>query len=107
MARKKYLALRENSETRLLLDGSICINKPCVPMFEVCSTCDFFQPDPKWREPLEEYIAVFEQKAQELEHIGGNTNTIAFLYAQKEVYGRILNKLNKRKEINPTELEVS
>ena len=107
MARKKYLALRENSETRLLLDGSICINKPCVPMFDVCSTCDFFQTDPKWREPLEEYIAVFEQKAQELEHIGGNTNTIAFLYAQKEVYGRILNKLNKRKEINPTELEVS
>lgn len=93
MAKKKFVALREDPNTRLLLDGSACINKPCVPQFETCSSCDLYRPDPKLREPLEEYIGIYAERIQKLETTGGNPNTITFLNHQKEVYERILNKI--------------
>ena len=66
-------------------------------MFEVCSTCDFFQPDPKWREPLEEYIAIYDKRVQELETIGGNPNTIEFLIHQRTIYEQLLEKIENQK----------
>ena len=93
MAKKKFAALCEDPNTRLLLDGSACINKPCVPLFETCSTCDLYHPDPIWREPLEEYIGIYAERIKKLETIGGNPNTISFLKHQKDVYERILRKI--------------
>ena len=64
-----------------------------APIFETCSMCEYFIVDPKWQEPLEEYIAIFTDRLNELEAIGGNPNSIAFLNHQKDVYTRILSKI--------------
>ena len=93
ISKKKYSALCKNFDTRLLLDGSVCVNSACVPIFETCSMCEYFIVDPKWQEPLEEYIAIFTDRLNELEAIGGNPNSIAFLNHQKDVYTRILSKI--------------
>ena len=93
ISKKKFSALCKNFDTRLLLDGSVCVNSACVPIFETCSMCEYFIVDPKWQEPLEEYIAIFTDRLNELETIGGNPNSIAFLNHQKDVYTRILSKI--------------
>ena len=93
ISKKKFSALCKNFDTRLLLDGSVCVNSACVPIFETCSMCENFIVDPKWQEPLEEYIAIFTDRLNELEAIGGNPNSIAFLNHQKDVYTRILSKI--------------
>ena len=93
ISKKKFSALCKNFDTRLLLDGSVCVNSACVPIFETCSMCEYFIVDPEWQEPLEEYIAIFTDRLNELEAIGGNPNSIAFLNHQKDVYTRILSKI--------------
>ena len=95
LATKKFLALKEDPNTRLLLDGSICLNRSCVPSFEACSDCEDFHVDPMYQEALESYIALLSDRSQMLRSKGGNLDTIAFIEHQVEVYTKMLNKIKR------------
>ena len=90
---KKFLALKEDPNTRLLLDGSICLSRSCVPSFDACSDCEDFQVDPMYQEPLENYIAILSGRLQMLRNKGGNPDTISFVEHQIDVYTKMLNKI--------------
>lgn len=90
---KKFLALKEDSTTRLLLDGSICLDRSCVPSFETCSDCDHFQVDSIYREPLENYIKILSERSQYLQKRAGNPDTIEFIEHQILVYTKMLDKI--------------
>ena len=90
---KKFLALREDPSTRLLLDGSICLSRSCVPNFDACSDCEDFQVDPMYQVPLENYIAILSDRLQMLRNKGGNPDTISFVEHQIDVYTKMLNKI--------------
>ena len=94
VAPKKFLALKEDPNTRLLLDGSICLSRSCVPSFDACSSCDYFRVDPLYQEPLEAYIQVLADRSQKLKNDGGNPGAIEFIDRQIDVYTKMLNKLN-------------
>jgi len=88
---KKFIALRDDPNTRLLLDGSICLSMSCVPGFETCSKCDFFQVDSVYQAPLENYITILSDRSTALKSKGGNPDTITFIEHQIDVYTNMLN----------------
>ena len=101
---KKYLALKGDPDTRLLLDGSICLDKSCVPSFETCSDCDHFQVDSIYQEPLEDYISILSERSQNLQKRAGNPETIEYIEHQIRVYTKMLGKI---KDCPSTERKVS
>ena len=90
---KKFLALKEDPNTRLLLDGSICLSRSCKPSFDECSSCKSFQVDPMYQEPLKNYITLLTDRSQMLKNKGGNPDTILFIENQVDVYTKMLNKI--------------
>lgn len=97
MAPKKFLALRDDPNVRLLLDDSVCVNRACVPSIDICSDCEFFQVNPRYQEPLERYIEILSARAAALRKSGGNPKVIEFVDHQVDIYIKMLHKIVESK----------